>query len=104
MTLLQFLLVTLLSTPYAIRWRGFSGSPVVSRGKHVGAWNWVPLEFLKTVVPLRHYLGMTVLFFSMSYLNNWAFAFNISQPLHMVFRSSSLMVAYVIGAAFLGKR
>lgn len=47
---------------------------------------------------------MTGLFFAMSYLNNWAFAFNISQPLHMVFRSSSLVVAYAMGALCFRKR
>src|SRR5271156_3902494 len=38
------------------------------------------------IVPLKYYAGQTCLFFAMSYLNNLAFAFGISQPLHMIFR------------------
>ena len=126
MTLLQFLLVAALSSPHAIRWRGlWKGGPgggvstPTAAGDSASNLDWpvkspssgdqgwsvrFPLAMRPMVVPLRHYLGMTALFFTMSYLNNWAFAFNISQPLHMVFRSSALMVAYVIGALFLGKR
>ena len=111
MTLLQFILVAALSSPNAIQWRGLwnggdaIGSDRSTNSKEGQTWGLrFPLAMRPTIVPLRHYLSMTALFFSMSYMNNWAFAFNISQPLHMVFRSSSLMVTYVIGAGFLGKR
>jgi UDP-xylose/UDP-N-acetylglucosamine transporter B4 len=40
----------------------------------------------------------------MSWLNNLAFAFHISQPMHMVFRSSNLMISFIFGWAVKGKR
>ena len=39
----------------------------------------------------------------MSYLNNAAFAYNISQPTHMLFRSSSLIASLLVGFC-LGER
>jgi UDP-xylose/UDP-N-acetylglucosamine transporter B4 len=47
---------------------------------------------------------MAALFAVMSLLNNLAFAFHISQPMHMVFRSANLMVTYAFGRVFFGKR
>jgi UDP-xylose/UDP-N-acetylglucosamine transporter B4 len=47
---------------------------------------------------------MAVYFVVMSILNNLAFSFNISQPMHMVFRSSNLMVSYVYGYVYGRKR
>jgi hypothetical protein len=65
---------------------------------------WLPLvRRLPTTVPLVHYVQMAGLFAVMSLLNNVAFAFNISQPMHMVFRSANLMVTYAFGRAFFGK-
>src|SRR4051812_23971156 len=40
------------------------------------------LRLKPLVVPIKYYAGQTCLFFAMSYLNNLAFAFGISQPLH----------------------
>jgi solute carrier family 35 (UDP-xylose/UDP-N-acetylglucosamine transporter), member B4 len=88
LTLLQFILIAVLTLPHACEWRPGSTFP----------------RLAQTRVPLRHYGGMTLLFFAMSFLNNAAFAFNISQPLHMVFRSSSLVVTYVVGYVGFGKR
>ena len=97
LTLLQFALVSVASAPYGLAWRGFGGSGGLLRGL-------LPLALRPLTVPLRHYAGMTALFFSMSVLNNAAYNFNISQPMHMVFRSSSLMVTYVMGRAFFKKQ
>ena len=88
LTLLQFTLISILTLPSVCEWRVGSAMP----------------RFATTKVPLRHYGGMTCLFFAMSFLNNAAFAFNISQPLHMVFRSSSLVVTYAVGYLGFGKR
>lgn len=54
-------------------------------------------------VPLLHYLGLVALFLGGSLLNNMAFHFRISLPLHSLFRSGSLVANVALGAA-LGKR
>lgn len=64
----------------------------------------LPVVWKRPAAPLQHYARMTALFFAMSYLNNWAFKFNISQPLHMVFRSANLITTFSMGYAFFGKR
>jgi hypothetical protein len=48
-------------------------------------------------VPFRLYAWQAVLFFAMSVLNNAAFLFNISQPVHVVIRSGNLVVTYLVG-------
>lgn len=101
LTLIQFLFVAAASAGHGLAWRGFGCCRRHSGGLLRGL---VPLSVRPTVVPFRHYVGMTVLFFSMSYLNNAAFAFHISQPMHMVFRSANLMVTYVMGWACFRKR
>lgn len=59
--------------------------------------------FLKpTVIPLKYYVYQATLFFSMSYLNNVVFSFHVSQPVHVVVRSSNLVITCILGA-FLGK-
>ena len=85
LTLLQFALIALLSLQYVCTWKG-------------GALRLLPMR-----VPWQKYVEMAAYFVVMSILNNLAFSFNISQPMHMVFRSSNLMVSYVYGYAA-GKR
>jgi hypothetical protein len=59
--------------------------------------------FLKpTVIPLKYYLYQAALFFSMSYLNNVVFNFHVSQPVHVVVRSSNLVITCILGG-LLGK-
>lgn len=64
---------------------------------------WPILEFSPSfklkpaTVPLYWYLLLTAIFFTVSVLNNMAYNFEISQPLHMVFRSSSLAVSLFLG-------
>lgn len=43
------------------------------------------------------YILLTAIFWTLSVLNNMAYDYQISQPLHMVFRSSSLAVSLVLG-------
>lgn len=50
--------------------------------------------------PASFYLALTFIFFTLSYVNNWAYDFNISQPLHMVFRSCSLIASFLMGIVF----
>ena len=43
----------------------------------------------KSSIPLSQYFYSVVLFFLVNVLNNYALNFNISMPLHMIFRSVS---------------
>jgi UDP-xylose/UDP-N-acetylglucosamine transporter B4 len=48
----------------------------------------------KSAIPLSNYTSLVVMFFIVSVLNNYALNFNISMPLHMIFRSvSSLFIS-----------
>ena len=116
LTFLQFLFVAAANSGEAFTWRrpaaagddeggkGHAGG-AARRGGGSGGWCGGLLPQLRPpTVPLRHYAQMTLLFFSMSYLNNWAFQFNISQPLHMVFRSANLATTLMLGYFFFGQR
>ena len=80
LTLLQFAFIALLSV-YERFERGPSGFP----------------RPRSTSLPLWWYLLLTSIFWTLSVLNNMAYDFQISQPLHMVFRSSSLAVSLLLG-------
>ncbi len=89
LTLCQFLLIPLLISPSVCRrGKGYAGLP----------------ELAERTVPLWDYAVMAAYFVLMSILNNLAFSFNISQPMHMVFRSSNLMVTYVYKRFWVGER
>lgn len=47
--------------------------------------------------PFFRYALLTAIFWTLSVLNNMAYDYQISQPLHMVFRSSSLAVSLILG-------
>jgi len=57
----------------------------------------------KRKIPLVYHLLITLTFFSVSLLNNMALSYNISMPLHMVFRSSSLAASLFLGSLVFGK-
>ncbi|KAI9144301.1 UAA transporter [Paraphysoderma sedebokerense] len=57
-----------------------------------------------TVIPLRKWVIMVLLFLSGSVLNNKALGYKISMPLHIIFRSGSLIVSMVLGWLLMGKR
>ncbi|KAJ1982720.1 golgi uridine diphosphate-N- acetylglucosamine transporter [Dimargaris verticillata] len=61
------------------------------------------LRLKPRVVPWYRWMSMVVLYFTVSILNNWALAF-ISVPLHIVFRSGSLMMNMIVGYLAMGKR
>ena len=62
------------------------------------------LRVRATHSPLWWYLALTSIFWTLSVLNNMAYDYEISQPLHMVFRSSSLAVSLLLGFLFFRKR
>ncbi|XP_078275660.1 UDP-xylose and UDP-N-acetylglucosamine transporter [Rhinoraja longicauda] len=55
-------------------------------------------------IPLRNYYVMVTMFFLVSVVNNYALNFNIPMPLHMIFRSGSLIANMVLGIIILKKR
>ncbi|NWQ72241.1 S35B4 protein, partial [Neopipo cinnamomea] len=55
-------------------------------------------------IPIRYYLIMVAMFFTVSVVNNYALNLNISMPLHMIFRSGSLIASMALGIIILKKR
>lgn len=55
-------------------------------------------------IPLRKYFNLVILFFVSSVANNYAFNFHIPMPLHMIFRSGSLMANMALGIIILDKK
>lgn len=58
----------------------------------------------KPAIPISNYVIMVTMFFTVSVINNYALNFNISMPLHMIFRSGSLIANMVLGIIILKKR
>jgi UDP-xylose/UDP-N-acetylglucosamine transporter B4 len=60
--------------------------------------------FLKpNQIPIHRWLVQIILFFTVSVLNNFAFAFKISVPVHIILRSGGCVTTLVIGY-FWGKK
>jgi UDP-xylose/UDP-N-acetylglucosamine transporter B4 len=55
-------------------------------------------------IPLQNWGLMVCLFFTVSVLNNYALRFNIPMPLHIVFRSGSVMVSMLLGYTFFNRK
>ncbi|XP_064417287.1 UDP-xylose and UDP-N-acetylglucosamine transporter [Latimeria chalumnae] len=55
-------------------------------------------------IPIRNYVVMVTMFFTVSVVNNYALNFNIAMPLHMIFRSGSLIANMILGIIILKKR
>ncbi|KAG1457283.1 hypothetical protein G6F46_006818 [Rhizopus delemar] len=72
--------------------------------RHQLTWGKYGPKLKKTVVPLSNWLFLVTLFFIVSLLNNIALGYNISMPLHIIFRSGGLIVNMIMGAIILGKR
>ncbi|CAG4955892.1 UDP-xylose and UDP-N-acetylglucosamine transporter [Colias croceus] len=58
----------------------------------------------KRNIPFKQYLLLVGFFWTSSVANNYAFDFNISMPLHMIFRAGSLMANMAMGVWILKKR
>jgi len=58
----------------------------------------------KRVIPIRNYVTMVILFFSSSVTNMMALNCNIPMPLHMIFKSGSLVANMLMGYFVLGKK
>ncbi|CAH1784512.1 unnamed protein product [Owenia fusiformis] len=57
-----------------------------------------------SAIPMNNYFFMVSMFFVVQVVNNMAIGFNISMPLHMIFRAGSLMANMVLGIILLKKR
>ena len=55
-------------------------------------------------VPLKDYLYLVITFFLVSVSNNYALKFNIAMPLHMIFKSGSLIANMALGIVILKNR
>ncbi|XP_042324044.1 UDP-xylose and UDP-N-acetylglucosamine transporter isoform X3 [Sceloporus undulatus] len=55
-------------------------------------------------IPIKYYLIMVAMFFTVSVVNNYALNLNIAMPLHMIFRSGSLIASMALGIIILKKR
>ncbi|KAJ1666250.1 golgi uridine diphosphate-N- acetylglucosamine transporter [Coemansia sp. RSA 1646] len=84
----QFLFITLAGLP---------------RHTHIPHGSWLP-RLRPTKVPLKRWLVMVGLYFGVSALNNMAFGFKVSIPLHIVFRSSGLLANMACGFLVMKKR
>ncbi|KAI9846510.1 MAG: golgi uridine diphosphate-N- acetylglucosamine transporter [Sclerophora amabilis] len=62
-----------------------------------------PFFVLPNQVPLRRWLLNIILFFSINVLNNFAFAFRISVPVHIILRSGGSVTTMAVGYLY-GKR
>lgn len=58
----------------------------------------------KPAIPISNYVIMVTMFFTISVINNYALNFNIAMPLHMIFRSGSLIANMILGIIILKKR
>lgn len=62
-----------------------------------------PTLLKKNTIPIRRWIGQILLFFSVSLLNNAAFNYSISVPVHIILRSGGSVTTMAIGFLF-GKR
>ncbi|KAI0346959.1 UAA transporter [Trametopsis cervina] len=67
--------------------------------------SWSPYPHLKPRrIPLLPYLIQVALFYTVSYLNNAAFAYRIPMTVHIIFRSGGLVISMLLGWVLQRKR
>lgn len=90
MTLAQFVVVALLMLPLFVRlWDPITGAFRLH---------------LYSAAPLKEYAIQAAIFFVSSVAANKAFELGVSQPFNVIFRSLSLLVSYIIGAVWFGRK
>ncbi|XP_042878767.1 UDP-xylose and UDP-N-acetylglucosamine transporter-like [Penaeus japonicus] len=57
----------------------------------------------KNAIPVKEYLLLMAMFFTVNVTNNMAFGYKISMPLHIIFRSGGLIASLVMGVLVLGR-
>jgi len=58
----------------------------------------------KRHIGFNHYVVLVVMFFAANICNNYAFNFNVPMPLHIIFRSGSLITNMMMGILILKKK
>lgn len=111
-TVTQFLLVSLVTLPSQIEHRrnrtptvlsspkasDFSGSGPLSPGlppespPRTRRWS-----FKSPQIPMRRLAALSLMFFTVNMMNNWAFAFDISVPMHIILRSFGSVTTLTVG-------
>lgn len=99
LTFLQFLFIALASLPSNLTW----GGDTPTGGRRTGLRTWLP-SFKKRELSLFYMVAITVVFWSVSTINNVVFKYHISVPLHTIFRSSSLVSTVIIGYFIFGNK
>ena len=102
LTLIQYAFIALLCLPQVLTFDR-SNEGVIGMMNDKNKTSFLP-RFKKLVVPFSRYIFLAALFALMSWLNNLAFAFRVSQPLHVVFRSANLMVTFLFGRIFFQRK
>jgi UDP-xylose/UDP-N-acetylglucosamine transporter B4 len=62
------------------------------------------LFLVPRAIPLKSWVVYTAYFVTVNLLNNWAFAYKISVPLHIILRSAGPVASMVTGYIYNGKR
>lgn len=88
--MVQFVVIAILMFPFFVRFT----DPVTGSFK----------PHMYSAAPMKEYVMMAAIFFVSSVAANKAFELGVSQPFNVIFRSLSLLVSYVIGAAWFGRR
>jgi len=63
-----------------------------------------PITMKERKVPLYMWIIMVILFFATSVLNNLVFSYNISIPIHIIFRSSSIITTMLMSWLILKRK
>ncbi|KAE8348410.1 UAA transporter family-domain-containing protein [Aspergillus coremiiformis] len=87
-TFAQFILTALLTSPSVLSLSAGTQSLFLSQ----------------RAIPLRSWLVYTAFFVTVNLLNNWAFAYKISVPLHIIVRSGGPVASMVVGYTFNAKK
>ncbi|TPX63159.1 hypothetical protein SpCBS45565_g06825 [Spizellomyces sp. 'palustris'] len=99
-TLAQFLVVAVEGLLSNLEWDwGWRPAP----GRVSGRKSFLPLRLKERRIPIRYWIGMVLLFWTVSVLNNASLGYNIAMPLHIIFRSGSLFVSMLFSWLFFGK-
>ena len=126
MTFLQFLFITLVSLPLLLQQQRVSHhasprrksiSPIASpqsssslqqrhHHSHQRQKSWVQriAKLSEPKVPLTAWAVVVFLFYLSSVLGNAAFSYHIPMPLHIIFKSGSLVVSMALGYLVMKKR
>ncbi|KAK6205136.1 UAA transporter [Scheffersomyces amazonensis] len=65
--------------------------------------NWRYLYLKQTNIPVKKWGILVIMYFTVSILNNQVARFNITIPVHIIFRSCGTVVTMIIGYLFAGK-